>query len=33
MLNRLFGLKGDERIGDWRKLYNEELHNFVFFAK
>jgi hypothetical protein len=24
---RIFGLKTDEAIGGWRKLYNEELHN------
>jgi hypothetical protein len=24
---RIFGLKRDEMIGDWRKLRNEELHN------
>jgi hypothetical protein len=24
---RTFGPKRDEVIGDWRKLYNEELHN------
>jgi hypothetical protein len=27
VLRRIFGLKWDEVIGDWRKLYNEELHN------
>jgi hypothetical protein len=26
-LRRIFGPKGDEEIGDWRKLHNEELHN------
>jgi hypothetical protein len=25
---RIFGPKRDEVIGDWRKLHNEELHNF-----
>jgi hypothetical protein len=25
---RIFGLKRDEVMGDWRKLHNEELHNF-----
>jgi hypothetical protein len=25
---RIFGLKRDEVIGGWRKLHNEELHNF-----
>jgi hypothetical protein len=24
---RVFGLKGDEVTGDWRKLRNEELHD------
>jgi hypothetical protein len=28
VLRRLFGPKRDEVTGDWRKLYNEELHNF-----
>jgi hypothetical protein len=27
---RIFGLKKDEVTGDWRKLYNEELHNLYF---
>jgi hypothetical protein len=27
MLRRIFGQKGDEVTGDWRKLHNEELHN------
>jgi hypothetical protein len=27
VLRRIFGLKGDEVIGGWRKLHNEELHN------
>jgi hypothetical protein len=27
MLRRIFGPKGDEVIGGWRKLRNEELHN------
>jgi hypothetical protein len=26
MLRRIFGQKGDEVTGDWRKLHNEELH-------
>jgi hypothetical protein len=25
---RIFGPKGDEVTGGWRKLYNEDLHNF-----
>jgi hypothetical protein len=24
---RIFGPKGEEVVGGWRKLYNEELHN------
>jgi hypothetical protein len=27
VLRRVFGLKRDEVIGDWRKLHNEKLHN------
>jgi hypothetical protein len=27
-LRRIFGPKRHEVIGDWRKLHNEELHNF-----
>jgi hypothetical protein len=27
VLRRIFGLKGDEVTGEWRKLHNEELHN------
>jgi hypothetical protein len=27
VLRRIFGLKGHEVTGDWRKLHNEELHN------
>jgi hypothetical protein len=28
-LRRIFGPNRDEVTGDWRKLHNEELHNFV----
>jgi hypothetical protein len=28
VLRRLFGLKRKEMTGDWRKLHNEELHDF-----
>jgi hypothetical protein len=28
VLRRTFGPKGDEVAGGWRRLYNEELHNF-----
>jgi hypothetical protein len=27
-LRRIFGPKRDEVTGGWRKLHNEELHNF-----
>jgi hypothetical protein len=27
VLSRIFGLKGDEVTGGWRKLHNEGLHN------
>jgi hypothetical protein len=27
VLRRIFGLKRDEVMGEWRKLHNEELHN------
>jgi hypothetical protein len=27
VLRRIFGPKRDEVMGEWRKLYNEELHN------
>jgi hypothetical protein len=27
LLRRIFGPKGDEVTGGWRKLHNEELHN------
>jgi hypothetical protein len=28
VLRRIFGPRRDEVTGDWRKLQNEELHNF-----
>jgi hypothetical protein len=28
VLRRIFGPDSDELTGDWRKLHNEELHNF-----
>jgi hypothetical protein len=28
VLRRIFGPKRDEETGGWRKLHNEELHNF-----
>jgi hypothetical protein len=27
VLRRIFGPKGDEVLGGWRKLHNEELHD------
>jgi hypothetical protein len=27
VLNRIFGQKGDEVMGEWRKLHNEELRD------
>jgi hypothetical protein len=27
VLRRIFGPKGDEVTGEWRKLHNKELHN------
>jgi hypothetical protein len=30
VLRRIFGLKRDEVMDDWRKLHNEELHNVCF---
>jgi hypothetical protein len=27
VLSRIFGPKGEEVAGDWRRLHNEELHN------
>jgi hypothetical protein len=29
-LRRIFGPKGNEIIGGWRKLHNEEFHNACF---
>jgi hypothetical protein len=28
VLRRIFGSKKDEMTGGWRKLHNEEVHNF-----
>jgi hypothetical protein len=33
MLQRTAGQKRNEMIGDRRKLHNEELHNFILFAR
>jgi hypothetical protein len=30
VLRRIFGLRKDEVMGDWRKLHNEEFHNLYF---
>jgi hypothetical protein len=27
-LKRILGLKGDDVIGEWRKMHSEELRNF-----
>jgi hypothetical protein len=32
VLSRIFGPKGDEVIGDWRKLHNVELHNLFWHS-
>jgi hypothetical protein len=31
-LRRIFGPKGDEVTGGWRKLHNKELHNMYFLS-
>jgi hypothetical protein len=31
VLRRIFGLKRDEVIGEWRKLHNNELRNFYSY--
>jgi hypothetical protein len=28
VLKRIFGSKKEEVVGGWRRLHNEELHNF-----
>jgi hypothetical protein len=33
VLRGIFGPKRDEVTEGWRKLHNEELHNFVHFCK
>jgi hypothetical protein len=30
LLRRIFGPKRDKETGDWRKLYNEDLHNVIY---
>jgi hypothetical protein len=32
VLRKIFGLKRDDAPGGWRKLHNEELHNFYSSA-
>jgi hypothetical protein len=32
VLRRIFGLKKDDVMGDWRKLHNEELHCVCIFV-
>jgi hypothetical protein len=32
VLRRIFAPKGDELMGEWRKLHTEELHNLYSFA-
>jgi hypothetical protein len=32
VLRRIFGPKGDEVTGDWRKLRNEELHKLYSYS-
>jgi hypothetical protein len=33
VLRRIFGLRRNEVTEGWRKLHNEELRDFVHFAK
>jgi hypothetical protein len=33
VLRRVFGSKREEVAGSWRRLHNEELHNFVHITK
>jgi hypothetical protein len=33
VLKRLFGPERGEMTGEWRKLHNEELHDFLLLAK
>jgi hypothetical protein len=33
VLRKIFGPKRDEVTGEWRKLHNEELRDFVLFPK
>jgi hypothetical protein len=28
VLRRIFGPKGEDVVGDWRRVHNEEFHNF-----
>jgi hypothetical protein len=33
VLRGIFGPKGEEVAGGWKRLHDEELHNFVRFTK
>jgi hypothetical protein len=33
MLGSIFGSKRDKMMGEWKKLHNEELSDFLLFAK
>jgi hypothetical protein len=33
VLRKIFGPKRDEVTREWRKLHNEELHNFVLIPR
>jgi hypothetical protein len=33
VLRRIFGLKREEVVEDWRRLHNEVLHNLLHFIK
>jgi len=33
VLSRIFGPKREKVAGDWKRLHDEELHNFVCFTK
>jgi hypothetical protein len=33
MLRRIFGCKGEEVAGDWKRLHNEEFHSLFTSAK
>jgi hypothetical protein len=33
VLRGIFGPKGDEVTGEWRKCHNEEIHNLIFLTQ